>query len=175
MSLFKANLYLESIYDLDITLLKLKGIKYLFLDIDNTLAGYKVKTPDKKMAAFLMSLKKAGFELFVISNNTKKRVAYFCESLQIKYYSMAIKPFSFTYKHIINKYHLNSKSIACIGDQYFTDLIGAKKLNLIVIFVIPISETDDIVTTIIRPLEKIIFNHQIKHNKIKIGEFNDKV
>jgi len=175
MSIFKANLYLESIYDLDIDLLKQKGIKYLFLDIDNTLAGYGKKTPDKKMAEFLLSLQQAGFKLFVISNNTRKRVANFCESLKIAHYSMAIKPFSFTYRHIIKKFNLDPLAIACIGDQYFTDVIGAKRLKLIVIFVVPISKHDDIITTMLRPLEKKIFTYQMKHKKIKIGEFNDKV
>ena len=53
-----------------------------------------------------------------------------------------------------------------VGDQIFTDVIGANRCNMFSILVKPIEEKDYLITKIKRPLEKFIIKKYEK-NKIK--------
>ena len=63
----------ETIYDITPEALTERGIRFVILDIDNTVAPYTVPAADAAMCAWVEGLKAAGLELFVLSNNRGAR------------------------------------------------------------------------------------------------------
>ena len=61
--------------------------------------------------------------------------------------------------------NINPENIAVVGDQIFTDVIGANRNKMISILVEPISRKDIWVTKLKRPIEEYIVNRYI--NKLK--------
>ena len=58
---------------------------------------------------------------------------------------------------------LKNTEIAVVGDQIFTDVLGANRMNMFSILVRPIEQKDIWITILKRPLEnRIIRNYQNK-------------
>ena len=69
------------------------------------------------------------------------------------------------FKKAIKLLEEKEENIAAVGDQIFTDVIGANRCKLFSILVKPIAEKDLLVTKIKRPLENIIINKYLKKVK----------
>ena len=66
--------------------------------------------------------------------------------------------------------NLKNENIAAVGDQLFTDVIGANRCKMFSILVDPIEEKDIWITRLKRPVEKKIINKYLK----KVEEVNKK-
>ena len=60
-------------------------------------------------------------------------------------------------------YGLNENEIASVGDQIFTDVIGARRCNMISILVKPVDPRDLWYTKWKRPIEAWIIKKYLKH------------
>ena len=61
--------------------------------------------------------------------------------------------------------NLKEESIAVIGDQIFTDIIGANRCNMFSILVEPISKKDLLITKWKRPIENWIIKKYLKNKE----------
>lgn len=159
----------KSIYNLDLDILKKHNIKYIFTDLDNTLAPYNIAKPNKEVLDLVIAIKKAGFTLVIISNNTGRRVTKFSSDLNIDYISGAKKPFT----SVINKYlkekHININECVIIGDQIMTDIKCAIKLKCHCVLTEPLSEKESIVTFVNRKIDRYYRKkYNLKENCTKI-------
>lgn len=156
--------YYESIFDIDFLPFYKKGIRLIFLDIDNTIAKYTKKTPSKEIIDLVNDLKEVGFEIIVISNNYKKRIKRFCYPLDLKFVYYALKPLKMGYRRglrLTNENYQRNEIIA-IGDQLMTDIKGANKMGFYTILVNPLERKTDVITT---KINRIFERRRI--NKIK--------
>ena len=119
--------YYKDIYSINYKKLKKLGYKYLFFDLDNTLIKYYCDEIDNDLIEFISNLKK-DFKVYLFSNSRKKKVKRYSELLKIDFYSFAKKPLKVSYKKIKNVFD-NEKCIF-IGDQFMTDVIGAKRRKM---------------------------------------------
>lgn len=142
-----------NIYEIDLELLKENNIKYILTDLDNTLAPYNVALPDEKTIEFFKKLKKEGFEVIIVSNNSGKRVATYSEMLNIKCLAGAKKPFASTLRKFLVKNNINFDECVLIGDQMMTDIICANKLQIKCILTEPLSNEESFVTFFNRKLD----------------------
>ena len=78
------------------------------------------------------------------------------KELDLPYFYFGTKPFKRGFKKAIKLLEEKNENIAAVGDQIFTDIIGANRCNLFSILVKPIAEKDLLITKIKRPLENII-------------------
>lgn len=118
----------KTIYELPIDFFKKLKVKYLLVDLDNTLDSYKTKIPSKKAIALKHNLDSEGIELIIISNNRGKRVSRYANALHVRFLSGARKPFSFKLRKFILINKINKDETMMIGDQLLTDVkcgIGA--------------------------------------------------
>ena len=99
---FVPDITVESIDDLSGEFFKEKGIKAVFLDIDNTLVTPKTRKPDERASAFLKSLKEAGISVCLVSNNKKERVDEFNDGGYLSIHR-AGKPFTYSYRRMLKK------------------------------------------------------------------------
>lgn len=156
--ILKPNIYAKDIFNINYNKLKEQNINVLLFDIDNTIAKVKEKKPSKEVIQLFKKLKKDGFEIFIISNALKRRASAFGEILKTKTYYLSAKPLKSQYKRIIKENNINPLNIAAIGDQLFTDIKGANKMNITSILINPLSKQESIITKINRLKENTIIN-----------------
>ncbi|MDR0947518.1 MAG: YqeG family HAD IIIA-type phosphatase [Ruminococcus sp.] len=135
--LFKPTAVFESVWDITIEFLRKHGINTLLLDADNTLSVHRSQTPFKRVPEWISLMKKAGIRLIIVSNSEDERIKPFAEKLHLKYISSAAKPLPKGYMEAVKKFHLNKKTTAAVGDQIFTDILGANLYGIKSIFVFP--------------------------------------
>ena len=172
MLVFKSafnDMYVKDIYSINYKKLKKLNIKYLFFDLDNTIISYKESIPNEKTIKLFESLKDMGFICIIISNSYSKRLQKVKEYLNIDVYYNSMKPLKKTYKKILKQY--NKENIAFIGDQIMTDVFGAKRNDLFVIFLDKIDKYEPIRTKILRFFEKIILKKYSKKNILIKGKY----
>ena len=155
------NAYLKNIKEITIDFLNKNNIKALILDVDNTLIDF-----DKNMLEgtekWCEELKKEGIKFFIVSNSNKKeKVKMVADKLEIPYVFFATKPLKRGFNKAIKMLDEKNENIAAVGDQIFTDVIGANRCKMFSILVEPIAKKDLLITKIKRPLE----NYVIKRYK----------
>lgn len=134
----KPNLYVKSVKDINLQLLKKLNIKAIFCDLDNTLVPHFTKMPTKTAIDFANKVSNLDIKFIIVSNNSFKRVSEFCELLKVDdFVYNAKKPFVKKIKKIMNKYNLQPKDVIFIGDQFIFDIFVANRLNIKSILVLP--------------------------------------
>ncbi len=114
-----------------------RGIKAVFLDIDNTLVMPHTPVPDGRAEGFIRSLTAAGLSVCLVSNNKKERVDRF-NTLSLPAVHRAAKPFTFSYNRLIKTLGISKDEAAAVGDQFFSDICGANAAGLFTVYVKPI-------------------------------------
>ena len=150
MKTLKPSIYQKDVFSINYDKLLKLNIKNLLFDIDNTIASCKENEPSKEIIDLFNNLKEKGFNVFIITNALKKRASKFADKLNIKTYHFSMKPSSRNYNKIIKENNLKIEQTAAIGDQIYTDILGANKLCITSILVDPISKKELITTRINR-------------------------
>ncbi len=124
------GLIAESVLDLTPQLLQQRGIKLLMLDFDNTIVPYTTNNPTEQMEAWLKMMAQSPIQLCVVSNSKRDRVKVFCKTYGIDCITHAKKPFSKGIKACLARYHLPANVCALVGDQIYTDVLGANNAKI---------------------------------------------
>lgn len=127
-----------SVCDLTPELLRKRGIGVLLMDFDNTIVPYTCDVPTKEVNAWLESMKASGIIMCVVSNTTRGRAVTFCEGHGIDCITRAKKPFQKGIREALRRYSKSGGKIALVGDQIFTDVLGANCGGITSILVKPI-------------------------------------
>lgn len=128
-----------SISHIDPQALAAKGIKLVLADLDNTLVPYKVPEPTAEVFAWKQALEAAGIELFLLSNSRKPtRPSHFAQALGIRYIGHAGKPKKGGYLRALEMTGCTVEQTAMVGDQIFTDILGAARMGIVPLLVEPI-------------------------------------
>ena len=165
LKIFFPDVYIQSIYAINISYLKKKGIRGIIFDIDNTLVPYDVKEPTKEIIDFFKEFKQKGFKICLLSNNTKERVVRFNEGLEIHAIHKANKPLIYKFKRAMALLGTDKNSTAIVGDQIFTDVFGGNRAGLMTILVSPVSDKDEWITKVKRGIERRFINAYEKSRK----------
>ncbi len=155
---FKPDFYYENISCINLDILKGKGIKYVICDVDNTLDSHNVPHPSATAVAFLKKLEDYGFTVCIISNGKHERVKEYLKGYSLEYIAKAGKPLKKSYIKAMNKIGADAPHTAFIGDQIFTDILGANIMGLTSILVTPIEQYENAFFYLKRALEKIVIS-----------------
>ncbi|MBM7854055.1 HAD superfamily phosphatase (TIGR01668 family) [Desulfohalotomaculum tongense] len=166
MRFLHPDMYVGSIKNIDIQKLKKAGIKALIFDLDNTLVPWNSSELTEETLAWFKELHKEGFKTCIVSNNNRQRVTKLCNLLEIPGIHKASKPRRKAFRRALRMLQVKPEETAMVGDQVFTDVLGAKRLGLYTILVVPISKREFIGTRINRQLEKLVLR-RIKHRLIQ--------
>ncbi|MGE4276126.1 MAG: YqeG family HAD IIIA-type phosphatase [Lawsonibacter sp.] len=116
-----------------------KGIKLVLADLDNTLAPYGVSVPSADVTAWKEALAAAGIQLFLLSNSRKPgRAQRFAQTLGIPYQGHAGKPQKVGYLQAMKRMECGPEETIMVGDQIFTDTLGANRAGVTPLLVQPI-------------------------------------
>ena len=150
------NAHLNNVREITTNFLQNNKINALILDVDNTLIDYDKNLPEETIE-WAKELKNNNIKLYILSNtNKKEKVKTVAEKLGIEYMYFAKKPLKSGFKKVQEKLKEPSQSIAVVGDQIFTDIVGGNRCKMFTILVEPIAEKDIWITMVKRPLENAI-------------------
>lgn len=169
---FLPLMYQESIFTINYDKLKKNNIKCILFDVDNTITPAKEEKFFKKTKRLFDKLKK-DFEIILFSNNFPKRVKKFGDYYNVDVACVSLKPLSFKYRYILNKYGYKKEEVAAVGDQLLTDIQGGNKVGITTILVNPLSEKDERETWLNRQIEKKIFKVFKEKNYLEKGRYYD--
>ena len=121
--------------DVEGALLSRLGVELLMLDFDNTIVPYTTSVPTQEMERWLDWVKHSGVQVCVVSNSHKERVKVFCRHYGIDCITHARKPFSQGIRQCLERYGIPARQAALVGDQIYTDVLGANRMGVTSILV----------------------------------------
>lgn len=120
----------SSVFTLRPEICLLLNINTLLLDIDNTLTTHNNPEPYIGLNKWISEMTRSGIRLVIISNNKPQRVAAFAKKVGLPYIARAVKPLPFGFNRAIKRFRCSRYNTAVVGDQLFTDILGANLANL---------------------------------------------
>ncbi|MCR3922659.1 MAG: YqeG family HAD IIIA-type phosphatase [Firmicutes bacterium] len=161
MKLLQPTEIVDSIYDIDLHLLKQKGIKGIITDLDNTLLAWRSREISTMLEQWVKEVREAGLKIAIVSNNSSSRVEQLSAQLGVISIAKAIKPRRGAFRSIATQFNLTAQELAVVGDQLFTDILGGNRAGMYTILVTPISKHEFVGTKVMRLAENI-FLHRNK-------------
>lgn len=148
--------WLPSVFDLDVKRLRALGIEGIVFDLDNTLGPWGFRRLDERTLQFLESLRAKGFALGFLSNHEGDGREALLERLRgCPVLFHAGKPRRRGFQKISAMLGLPPRRVAMVGDQLFTDVLGAKRLGMYTIWVRPVApDREELSVRIRRFLER---------------------
>lgn len=142
------------------------GVRFLFSDVDNTLAPYETPEPDERIRAWLDSLKDAGIQVILVSNNHPERIELFNRTLGLPSFPDAKKPGKKVLSGVMAQLGAAPENCAFLGDQILTDVLCARNLGItLALLVPPIKDKLTLFFRFKRALERPVIKHYYKINK----------
>ncbi|MBQ7782350.1 MAG: YqeG family HAD IIIA-type phosphatase [Oscillospiraceae bacterium] len=114
------------------------GVTALILDIDNTMTTHDNPKPLEGLFEWLDCMRQNNIRMMIVSNNHVPRVTPFAQLLELDFIPEGAKPLPIGYKKAAAKLNVPKEQICTIGDQLFTDILGAKLFGIKSILVPPI-------------------------------------
>lgn len=155
--LFYPNDDVSSTYRIDFERLYARGIRGVIFDIDNTLVPHGEPADEQSLALFA-HLRELGMKTCLISNNKEPRVQPFAQAVGSIYVSDSHKPSVKNYRKAMERMGTNEKNTIFVGDQLFTDVLGANRAGIYSILVEPIHPKEEIQIVLKRYLERIVLH-----------------
>ena len=133
-----------------------QGVRGLILDLDNTVVGYGRDRLMPGDELWIEQAKKAGFRMVLLSNNTTGRCRRIGAALGIDALDCALKPSPHGFHRALRVLGTARTETVVIGDQLFTDVLGARLAGVRAILVDPIEPHDFVGTRVLRALERLV-------------------
>ena len=129
------KLIAHSLTDISPQLLRSMGIKLLMLDFDNTIVPYTTCVPTEEMRQWFDVMKSQDIILCIVSNSHSDRVPKFCRENGLECITHACKPFTRGIRQCLEKFRMPASQAALVGDQIYTDTLGANCVGVTSILV----------------------------------------
>jgi HAD superfamily phosphatase (TIGR01668 family) len=137
-----------------------RGWRGIVLDLDNTCCAYHQPELAEGVAAWVAGARERGFRIVMVSNNFSERVAAAGAQLEVPTIPNALKPLPFGFLRALRLLGTRRRETVVIGDQVFTDVLGAKLLGLRSVLTEPIVAHDFPLTRILRLLERVVYKRK---------------
>ncbi len=145
-----------SVHQVDAELLMSLGVKGVVVDLDDTLLAAADDALDPSVEAWLTGLKRAGFPVLILSNGERRRVAAVAARLGVDAMALSGKPFARAFARALRRLGTPASATAMVGDQLFTDVLGANLAGMRSILVQPLSPGKLPHTRMVRHIERMI-------------------
>ena len=122
---FLPEFIFREITDISPEFLSKHGIRLLLMDFDNTMLPYTTNVPTKELLCWIDEMKKAGVTLCIVSNSHKDRIPDFSRRYDVPCIMRACKPGRKGILRAMQEFQTDKSRTALVGDQIFTDVLGA--------------------------------------------------
>src|ERR1700676_2599678 len=153
---FRPDEHADSLPEVSLDALAQLGVRGIVVDLDNTVCAYRRPELAPGVAEWVRAARERGFALVLVSNNFTERVASVGAQLEIPVVPNALKPLPFAFLRALKLLGTPRRATVVIGDQLFTDVVGAKLLGLRSVLTKPLVAKDFPLTRVLRFLERTL-------------------
>ncbi|WP_414055635.1 YqeG family HAD IIIA-type phosphatase [Macrococcus equi] len=114
----------ESVHDIDFNEIKFQGYKAIIFDIDATLVPHGADT-NERIDALFSEIHQLGLKTLLLSNNSAERISEFNRNIDTTFIPLANKPYRPNFLKALEMLEVSKDEVLLIGDQLFTDVLGA--------------------------------------------------
>lgn len=132
------------------------GARAVIVDLDNTLLPRDEDEVPASVREWLGAVQAAGLPICLVSNNWHHRARDVASELGLPLVAKAIKPLPFAFWRALAILGVRARECVVIGDQLFTDVLGARVVGCRSVMVPPRSSYDLPHTLMLRRLESLI-------------------
>lgn len=126
------------------------GKKLVLLDADNTLLPWRAEELPAETKKWIADARAAGLQLCLVSNTRNKpRLERLSATIGIPFAVGKFKPSREMYDHALTKFEVTPEQAIMIGDQIFTDVLGANRAGVDAILVRQIDRNEFIGTRLV--------------------------
>ena len=143
----------RNVTDISMELIRELEIDAILLDVDNTLAPPTSHIAYEGVHEWIDMLKENNIAVVICSNNYRKRVKPFSDSVGLNCVSMSLKPLPFGFNRAKRKLKEKPQSVLVVGDQIYTDVLGANLAGMKSVLLVPRDEEHGLTIWIRRKLE----------------------
>lgn len=144
----------RTVWEVEVGWLADQGIRGVLLDLDNTLVDWNQSWVRPQVRAWVEQARRGGLGLCLVSNAFwGKRVRRVATELGLAAVVRAGKPLPRAFRRGMAALGTGPKDTCVIGDQVFTDMVGANWLGLMTILVSPLHPRESPHTRLIRLVE----------------------
>lgn len=161
---FVPTCHANSVYEVPADFYAKLGIKNILLDLDNTLVSYKDLHPSRRTMELLDGFKSAGYRVFLITNNKKKRIESFAGNADLPYIYSSRKPSRKKIARLMEEEKLKKEETMLVGDQLLTDCLAANRLGIKVLLTEKIVPEDQWTTRFNRLIDRPIRRYLKRKN-----------
>ncbi|XKE96119.1 YqeG family HAD IIIA-type phosphatase [Metaplanococcus flavidus] len=153
---FIPSQYVRTVFDITPESLLENGIRGIITDLDNTLVEWDRPEATPMLIDWLKTMKDAGIQVVIVSNNSELRVKSFADPLGIPFIYQARKPMGKAFRKALQIMSVKRENVVVIGDQMLTDIFGGNRNKLHTILVLPVAQSDGFFTRFNRMVERRI-------------------
>ena len=129
------KLCVPSLYSVDPLHLSERGIRGVMLDLDNTILPWNSFGLSGEALYWFEEMRINNISVCLVSNANPKRIERALHPLDLPYVARAKKPFLKGFRKGMRLLGIRPHECAMIGDQIFTDVLGANRLGVFSIFI----------------------------------------
>ncbi len=157
-SLLRPDDVIDGILQITPEFLARRGLRGLLLDLDNTLVPYGSyeEAAAAGMFRWARDLRDSGIGLYLLSNATGRRAAFWLARLGFHGVGLAGKPNPRAYRLALRALNLPAQQVGMVGDQLFTDVLGGNLSGMHTILVRPLATNALPHTRVARQLERLV-------------------
>jgi len=157
LAVLTPRLMVEAVWQVDLERLAALGLKGLVLDLDNTLVNWNSHQVRPQVRTWLERARELGFALCISSNaHSPRRVRRMAQELGTLCVTHAGKPRRRAFLRPVELMGTRPETTAMIGDQLFTDILGANRAALYTVLVRPLGRWEFPVTMLSRLAEQAL-------------------
>ena len=133
---FLPTMCADRLTDLTPQALTKRHIRLVMLDFDNTIVPYTTTVPTPQMESWLRDMNaQEDIQICIVSNSHNARVPKFCRERGLDVITHAKKPTTKGINECLQKYGIPASQAALVGDQIYTDTLGANLAGITPILV----------------------------------------
>lgn len=167
---FIPDYYSQNIYEVDVSFFRNIGVKYLLVDLDNTLDSYRAFVPNERAIAFKNKIEEYNIKFIIISNNKGSRVSSYAGHLNVEFCSSTRKPLKGKLTKFLQNRGIPKKEVLLVGDQILTDVLCAKNVGIKVMLTEKLVKEDQWTTRVNRLFDRPIRKYLKKKGRLKSWE-----
>jgi HAD superfamily phosphatase (TIGR01668 family) len=156
LKFLRPHAYAPRITHIDPSQLRERGIRGVIVDLDNTLVGFRALVPLEEDARWISRAHTTGLRVVVVTNNGTAWASEVARDLGVPCIPGARKPLPHGFRRALDVLQVEPHEAIVIGDQLFTDVLGAHMVGLEVILVEPLVRRDPWNTRPLRWLERVV-------------------
>lgn len=126
--------YTQSVFQIDYQKLYDRGFRGIIFDIDNTLVHHG-DSSTLEIDDLFRRIQGIGLKTILLSNNDRERTERFIKNIDTPYICDADKPEPGNYLKAVKLLGIKKEEAVVVGDQIFTDILGANRSKLASILV----------------------------------------